>query len=215
MIDKYKNVILKSKMVVAQMKVPKEVSVRLINFCYDNNIPLIIIPCRPQKLNINDSENKELINKITFITANRKECETIFNTDNIEECVTKYPNKLMVTLGKDGLIYHNGEKIVKIDAVNVSRVEDTTGAGDTFNGNLAAALVKGLPLKDSIIRAQYSSRMKIRYKTAQEGMPYKEALDKYIRNTLLDDNDHMEEFELGYNAIMKAYDIISKIICIV
>ena len=33
MVFKYKNVLLNSKMVIAQMKVPKEVSVELINFC--------------------------------------------------------------------------------------------------------------------------------------------------------------------------------------
>ena len=36
MIKKKKKVLLNSKIVVAQMKVPKEVSVELINFCYDN-----------------------------------------------------------------------------------------------------------------------------------------------------------------------------------
>lgn len=66
------------------MEVPKEVSVELINFCYDHKIPLIITPCRPQKLYICDEGNRELIDKITYITANRSECATIFGTENIE-----------------------------------------------------------------------------------------------------------------------------------
>ena len=41
MIDRYKKVFLQSKMVVAQLKVPKEVTEKLINFCHDNGKFLI------------------------------------------------------------------------------------------------------------------------------------------------------------------------------
>jgi len=210
MIDKYKDVLLNSKIVVAQLKIPKEVTVRLINFCYENNIPLVITPCRPDKLKIDEPGNLELIDKITYITCNKKECATIFGTDNIEECVTKYPNKLIVTLGSDGLIYHNGTNIVKVPAIYIRDIKDTTGAGDTFNGNLAANLINGYSFNDAIIRAQYASSMKIRVKTAQEGMPYKEELDNFIIHHYLEDNDYSKEFELAYSSIIKAYDLIKK-----
>ena len=181
MIDAYKNVFLHSKLVLAQMKVPKEVSIELINFCFSHNIPLIITPCKPEKLNIQDPTNEKLINKITYITANKKEWETIFGTDNIEKCVTKYPNKLIVTLGEGGVIYHDGNKIIHIPAINIKNIEDTTGAGDTFAGNLATNLINGLSLKESIIRSQYAASMKIQKKGAQDGMPYKEELSNYIK----------------------------------
>ena len=210
MVSKYKKVLLNSKMVVAQMKIPKEVSVELINFCYENNIPLIITPCRPEKLSISEESNLELIDKITYITANKKECQTIFGTDNIEDCVTRYPNKLIVTLGENGLMYHDGKKIVKVDAIRVKNIEDTTGAGDTFNGNLAASLIEGYSLYDAIIRAQFASSMKIQQKGAQDGMPFKEELETYMMNYLLDDNDYMSEFDLAYSSIMEASEKISK-----
>ena len=34
----------------------------------------------------NEEGNLELIDKLTYITANKKECETIFGTDDIEIC---------------------------------------------------------------------------------------------------------------------------------
>lgn len=210
MINKYKKVLLNSKIVVAQLKIPKEVSVELINFCYDNNIPLIITPCRPNKLDIKEEGNKELIDKITYITANRKECETIFGTSDIEACVSKYPNKLIVTLGENGVIYHNGTNIVKLPALYVREIEDTTGAGDTFNGNFAASLINGESLHNSIIRAQYASSMKIRVKTAQEGMPFKEELNTFIMNHYLEENDYSKEFELAYTSVLDSYNLISK-----
>lgn len=210
MIEKYKNVFLHSKIVIAQMKAPKEVSVELINFCYEHKIPLVITPCRPQKLCITDEGNKELIDKITYITANKKECATIFGTNNIEDCVSKYPNKLIVTLGENGVVFHDGTQIVHIPANKIENLVDTTGAGDTFNGNLFAALVNGSSLKDSIIRAQFASSMKIQKQGAQEGMPYKEELDRYITNQLLSDSEYIREFEIALNSIVEASEEIAK-----
>jgi len=112
-IDRYADVIMESNIIVCQLKIPKEVTVKLIQFCYENNKMLILTPCRPEKLSIKEEKNKELIDKISIITANRKECETIFGTDDIEECVKQYPNKLIVTLGSEGLMYYNGKRIIK------------------------------------------------------------------------------------------------------
>ena len=176
MIDKYKDILLSSKLVASQLKVPKDVSDYLINFCYENNKPIIVTPCNPDKLSVN------LIDKISIITANKKECEAIFNTNNIEECVTKYPNKLIVTLGTEGVIYHDGTNIVKLPAILSDNLKDTTGAGDTFNGNLAYCLTHGYTLKDAIVRSQYASSMKVQVPTAQAGMPDKEELDEYIED---------------------------------
>lgn len=208
MVKKYAPVFLNSKIVVAQMKAPKEVSEALINFCYENKKTLIVTPCRPEKLRIDENNNQELIDKISFITANRKECETIFNTHNIDECLKKYPNKLIVTLGDEGIAFFDGVEIQHIKAVDVSNILDTTGAGDTFNGNLAYCLTHGYDLKSAIERAQYASAMKIRVETAQQGMPYKEELDNFIREYNLKSRFYAEEFDLAYAGIMEAYELI-------
>lgn len=180
MIKRYEKVLLASKLVLAQLKVPKEVTVELINFCYNKNIPLVITPCHAEKLKIEDDNNKKLIDKVTYITANRKECETMFNTLDIESCVRRYPNKLIVTLGSNGVMYCDGDVIHHFRPGMVDNLADTTGAGDTFTGNLAFCLTHGYSLKEAIKRSQYASTMKIQSLTAQSGMPYKEELDKFI-----------------------------------
>ena len=93
--------------------------------------------------------------------------------------MSKYPNKLIVTLGKDGIIYYNGKNIINLPALNV-KVADTTGAGDTFAGNLAAFISMGLDLDSSIKKAMYASALKIQKKSAQEGMPYPQELNEFI-----------------------------------
>ena len=182
MIDKYKDQLLSSKLVLAQTKVKKELVIRLIDFCHKYSIPIIITPSKPKKLSITDDyKTKELIDKINYITCNKEECQILFGTDNIEECVTNYPNKLIVTLGRNGVIYHDGNKIIKIPAIKGVKVVDTVGAGDTFCGNFAASLINGCELKEAIYRAQIAAEIKIGQKSAQDGMPYKEQLDEYIK----------------------------------
>ena len=207
MIENYKHVLLNSKIIVCQLKCPKEVTKRLIDFCYENNKLLILTPCRPEKLSITEDGNVELINKISIITCNKKECQSIFNTENIEECVKRYPNKLIVTLGNEGLMYHNGQRIVKMPAINVA-VLDTTGAGDTLNGNLSAFLSKGLDLQHALRKAMYASAMKITKKTAQAGMPFVDDLEIFITNTRHKGFNYDEELELALQLIKEAYEQI-------
>lgn len=207
MINKYAHVLLDSAIIVCQLKVPKETTERLIEFCHENNKILILTPCRPDKLVISNPENEKLIEKISLITCNEKECKIIFGTENIEDCIKKYPNKLIVTLGKDGLMYHNGNRIVKMSAIDVE-VIDTIGAGDTLNGNLSAFISKGMDLEHALRKAMYASTMKIQVKSAQKGMPYSSELEEFIfqkRNKLF---KYGKELNYAINIVKEAYNQI-------
>lgn len=210
MIEKNKNILLNSKIVVAQMKAPKEVSVALINFCAENEISLIITPCRPDKLKISEKGNAELIKKISYITANKKECSTIFETEDIIECIKKYPNKLIVTLGSEGLVYYDGKNIKKIDAIKVEKVVDTTGAGDTFNGNLATLLSRNLPLSAAVEKSQYASAIKLTKEGAQAGMPYEDELNDFIREYNSRNFRYNAEFNMIYEKIIEVNELVLK-----
>lgn len=207
MIDNYKDVLLKSKIIVCQLKIPKEVTEELISFCYKYHKILILTPCRPEKLSIRDKGNIELIDKISIITCNRHECEVIFGTSDIESCVKKYPNKLIVTLGDEGLMYSNGRRIIRMPAIRYE-VLDTTGAGDTLNGNLAAFLAKGLDLQHSLRKAMYASTMKLAKKSAQAGMPYYDDLERFISRIRHKKFDYNEELDFSLGLVKDAYEMV-------
>ena len=74
--------------------------------------------------------------KLFAATPNEHESAFV-NQNNFEHSV--------VTLGKDGCLV---DKTLKIHALNVNAI-DTTGAGDTFNGVMAAMLAKNYSFEDA------------------------------------------------------------------
>jgi sugar/nucleoside kinase (ribokinase family)/fructoselysine-6-P-deglycase FrlB-like protein len=64
---------------------------------------------------------------------------------------------VVVKLGSDGALIHAADQPARHISAYPADVADTTGAGDTFCGALAAALGMGLPLPDAVQRAAASA----------------------------------------------------------
>jgi len=77
---------------------------------------------------------------------------------------------VIVTMGPEGAFVSEQTGYARIAAENAS-VRDTTGAGDAFNGALAAALALGLPLLDAVHRAGCVAALKIERAGAALAMP--------------------------------------------
>lgn len=167
LIDKHKEEILSADIVLLQLEIPMDVVEYTLNLCYENNIKTILNPAPAVLL------NSDMIEKATYITPNEHECKIILGADintNIEDIIKKYPNKLMITMGEKGVMYFDGQDIVTVPAYKVE-VVDTTGAGDTFNGAFARAIVNGFNLKDATNFANKASSKSVTKLGAQAGMP--------------------------------------------
>lgn len=76
---------------------------------------------------------------------------------------------VLITLGADGGLLLDGEpRRLPAPAVEVV---DTTGAGDTVNGALAAELAAGRPLRDAVGYALAAAALSTRAEGARGGMP--------------------------------------------
>ena len=181
-IDKHFEIIKNSKYVLIQLKMPFEVTKYIINVCNNLNKKTILTACPPSKISTKNAENREVLSKISYICANEYESQIVFGTESAYDSVKIAKNKLIATLGEKGLIYFNAGNIEHVPAIEVLNVVDTTGAGDTFCGNLATNLAHNLPLEDALVRSQYASAYKIQFKSAQKGMPTKVELDNYINS---------------------------------
>jgi ribokinase len=90
---------------------------------------------------------------------------------------------VVVTLGAAGaLIVQTGGAALVVPAPAVNPV-DTTGAGDTFNGALAAGLADGLDLADAVRRAVAAAAFSTTHPGARGGMPTRAELEGFLGGT--------------------------------
>src|SRR4051794_18574714 len=83
----------------------------------------------------------------------------------------------LVSLGASGAVLVERDRTpVDISAPSV-RAVDATGAGDTLNGALAAALASGLDLEAAARRAVVAASLSVMRAGAREGMPTSAELD--------------------------------------
>ncbi|NEI72579.1 ribokinase [Rhizobium lusitanum] len=90
---------------------------------------------------------------------------------------------VVVTMGASGtLLGPSSGPVVHKPALAVAPV-DTTGAGDTLTGVLAASLLDGLPLEDALTRANRAETLSCMAMGARDGMPSAAALDASLMAT--------------------------------
>ncbi len=88
---------------------------------------------------------------------------------------------VIVTLGGDGvLVAQPGEAVAGHPAASAPAVVDTTGAGDTFNGCLAARLAAGDELGEALRYALAAGALSVAVAGARGGMPAKESVESAL-----------------------------------
>lgn len=169
-IDKADALIQESEIVLVQNETPRRTVEYLIDKCKQWDIPILLNPAPAREL------SQEYIESVTYLTPNETEFTRLFPNQSKKEVLEKYPNKLIITLGEKGVLYHNGEKLVMVPSFKVAQVVDTTGAGDTFNGAFAVAKTSGLTMEESIKFANLAAALSIQKHGAQTGAPTLEEL---------------------------------------
>ncbi len=91
-----------------------------------------------------------------------------------EEIVTALAARLgravIATLGPDGAVAADGNEVIHVPALHVTPV-DTTGAGDTFCGVLAAWLDEGASFRTAMARAAVAGSLAVTKAGAQPSFP--------------------------------------------
>ena len=119
--------------------------------------------------------DKAYLEKVDYLLPNETEAKEMFGDLDTDALLGQYPAQLLVTMGGDGVRYHDGEMAVHVTAIK-GNVVDTTGAGDTFSGAFTVALSKGNSLADAIQFASIAGSLSVQKFGAQGGMPTIDAL---------------------------------------
>lgn len=172
-LEKYKEKILSSSLVVLQFEIPLTTISYCLDICMENQIPVILNPA-PARI-LEDSDWR----KATYITPNETEVEELFYP--IQDLPQEVSSKLIVTMGDKGVKYTDNGKEMIVSAFKVNPI-DTTGAGDTFNGALAVALAENMNLHRALEFANGAAALSIQRFGAQGGMPKRKVLEDFLKN---------------------------------
>lgn len=134
-------------------EVDASVNAYAIELAQKYSTKIILNPAPAKKL------PKNMLDKVWLFTPNEHEGAGLENYNNVVQ-----------TLGKKGCVLReSGELIPPTNDVAV----DTTGAGDTFNGVLAAELAAGHPLAKAVAMAVKASGKSVTNRGAVSSIPYK------------------------------------------
>ena len=86
---------------------------------------------------------------------------------------------LIVTLGSKGCYVKSLDNTYP--SLNIKNVVDTTGAGDTFNGVLAARMAEGRHLEPAVITAICASGVSVTQKYAATAIPTQAQVAVYLK----------------------------------
>lgn len=135
---------------------------------------------------MNGTVDKSKLSMCSIVIVNMTEGETLTgksSADGIIKAFSElYPQtQLVLTLGSSGSIYSFGGQKIKQAAFKAKPV-DTTGAGDTFTGYLAASISKGETVEEALRIASAAAAISTERLGAANSIPTASEVDRRINN---------------------------------
>lgn len=179
-IRKYTEVIQQADLIMMQLEIPLETVKEVANIAYEANVRVLLNPAPAQKL------DADLLSKVTYITPNETELLRLANELETYKGAHKLRDlgvdNIIVTLGSKGCYVKTDNLEKRVESFKVNAI-DTTAAGDSFSGALAANLAKGVDLYEALQIANATGALTTTKLGAQEALPTKEEVHALIQNS--------------------------------
>ncbi len=143
-------------------EVAEEVNIAAIRVAKAHGVPVILNPAPARE------SDPYILENVDLFTPNEHETLGLDGKKNV-----------LVTLGKRGCLLRGEDRI--IPAVRAGTVLDTTGAGDTFNGVLAALVAAGTPLSAAARAANRVCAVGVTRRYAVSSIPTGEEIAELIK----------------------------------
>lgn len=99
--------------------------------------------------------------------------------DLADQIRARGPRTVVLTLGREGCLATTGTEVYEVPGRRV-RAVDAVGAGDAFNGALAAVLAEGRPLGEALAWATAAAALAVTQPGAQSALPTREQIDRFV-----------------------------------
>jgi len=167
--------------VLMQLEIPIETVEFVARKTAGKNKKVILNPAPARAL------SKELLQNLFVITPNETEAELISGVkitdeDSVrkaaERIVELGVDNVVITLGSKGAFVYGGGICEMVPAFKV-KAQDTTAAGDIFNGALAVALAEDRSMLDAVRFACKAAAISVTRTGAQSSAPYRNEVDVF------------------------------------
>ena len=129
----------------------------------------------------------EILSLGPILTPNEHELVVAIGNDvtdtALDELAARHNGPIIVTQGPAGALLAEGQRRDRFAGRLAPQVVDTTGAGDTFCGVLAAWLAEGRSLGEAIEAANAAGALSVAAVGARAGMPTREALETFLHES--------------------------------
>jgi ribokinase len=163
-----------SDVLLTNHEVPPAIVAEALRVAHAAGVRTILNPAPARAL------SAEVLQLGPILTPNEHELVVAIGNDQtetaLEELAARHAGAILVTQGAAGALLVEGGREERFPGHAVDEVIDTTGAGDTFNGVLAAWLAGGSSLPDAVRAANLAAAMSVATAGAREGMPLHEAI---------------------------------------
>ncbi len=175
-------------MMLVQLETPLETVTKAIELSNKFNTRVILNPAPAADL------SDHILSGTDIITPNETEAESLTGISiNDEKDAEKAARKLhekgvrtvIITMGARGAYVSDPETGCRqmVSGFEVE-AEDTTAAGDVFNGQLAVAIAEGISLQKAVQLAHAAAALSVQKMGAQSSIPKREETDKFMKEKL-------------------------------
>ena len=178
------DVISSSSVLLMQLEIPIETVETAVKIAGGYETQVILNPAPARAIGDN------ILKHISILTPNESEVELLTGIKVEDEqgaaeaanaLITKGVNTVIITLGSSGAYVACSDFRGIIPGFSV-KAEDTTAAGDVFNGVLAVLLAEGEPLPDAVRFSNAAAALSVTRLGAQPSAPKREEIDRFLKD---------------------------------
>ena len=184
-VEAARDAITNSAVFMVQLETPVAAALASLKLAKENGVTTIFNPAPATKLEDgiyalcdyctpNESEASLLTGiEVKDLASARKAADVL---------LAKGVGTALITLGGQGSLLHGKSKSVHIPIFNAGKVVDTTGAGDAFNGGLAAALAHGASAEEASRFGSATATISVTRMGTAPSMPYLHEVEALLKS---------------------------------